>query len=113
MDVVYACGAASVSEVLRRMSDPPARVSVRTLLRILEEKGHLKHTRQGKEFIYRPTRPRARAARSALDRVLSTFFGGSIEQAVAVHLSRRQVKLSDEELRRLEALIRQARERGK
>jgi predicted transcriptional regulator len=113
MDIVYACGEASVGEVLQRMSDPPARVSVRTLLRILEEKGHLKHTLKGKEFIYQPTQPRDKAARSALDRVLNTFFGGSIEQAVAAHLSRRQVKLSAEELRGLEELIRQAKERGK
>jgi predicted transcriptional regulator len=113
MDVVYSLGQASVSDVLARLPDPPARVSVRTLMRILEEKGHLKHRRQGKEFIYLPTRPRAQAARSALDRVLGTFFGGSMERALAAHLSRRKEKLSDEEFRRLDDLIRQAREKGR
>lgn len=113
MDVVYVLGQASVTEVFERLPDPPARVSVRTLLRILEQKGRLKHRQQGKEFIYLPTQPRAQAAHSALDRVLSTFFGGSIEQALAAHLSRRKVNVSDEEFQRLETLIRQARDKGR
>ena len=113
MDIVYARNEASATDVLAAMAEPPSRVSVRTLLRILEEKGHLKHHKKGREFFYRPTRPRAKAGQSALDRVLNTFFDGSLEQAVAVHLANPKAKLSDEELKRLVAMIRQAREKGK
>lgn len=113
MDIVYARGKASAAEVLERISDPPSRASVRTLMRILEEKGHLQHYKKGKEFVYLPTRPRERAARSALDRVLNIFYGGSLERAVAAHLAEPRKKVSQDELKRLASLIRQARERGK
>jgi len=113
MDIVYARGQATVTDVLEGMPDAPARVSVRTLVRILEEKGHLKHTKRGREFIYQPTRPRERAAKAALDRVLDVFFGSSIEQAVAAHLADRGAGLSPAEFRRLSDLIRQAKGKGK
>lgn len=112
MGIVYARGQASATEVLNGLPDPPTRTAVRTLLRILEDKGHLKHTKRGREFVYRPTRPRARAGRSALRRVLQTFFDGSLENAVAVHLSDPQSALSAEELERLADLVRRARKRG-
>ncbi|KPK79636.1 MAG: hypothetical protein AMJ81_12980, partial [Phycisphaerae bacterium SM23_33] len=80
MDIVYARGVASASRVLEDMPDPLSRATVRTMLRILEEKGHLKHHKQGREFIYQPTRPRRRVGQSALRRVLNTFFDGSLEQ---------------------------------
>ena len=110
MDIVYARGAASVTEVLLRMSDPPSRTSVRTFLRILEQKGHLEHDKRGKEFVYRPTRPRKRVAPSALRRVLSTFFDNSIEKAVATFLNDPRASISNEGLNRLAALIRRANE---
>jgi predicted transcriptional regulator len=113
MDIVYARGEATATHVLAGMDDPPSRESVRTLLRILEGKGHLRHGKVGREFLYRPVRPLQKAAQSALDRVLSTFFGGSIEQAVASHLSDRDQNVTDGELKRLASLIRQARERGR
>ena len=113
MDIVYARGEATATRVLEGMPDPPSRESVRTLLRILEGKGHLKHYKAGREFVYQPTRPVQKAAQSALDRVLCTFFGGSIEQAVAAHLLERGSRVSDGELKRLAGLIRQARERGR
>ncbi len=112
MGIVYAKGQASATEVLSGLPDPPTRTAVRTLLRILEDKGHLKHTKRGREFVYRPTRPRTRAGRSALRRVLQTFFDGSLENAVAVHLSDPQSDLSTEELERLADLVRRARRRG-
>jgi len=112
MGIVYARGQASATEVLSGLPDPPTRTAVRTLLRILEDKGHLKHTKRGREFLYRPTRPRTRAGRSALRRVLQTFFDGSLETAVAVHLSDPQSALSAEELERLADLVRRARKRG-
>lgn len=113
MDIIYAREQASATDVLSAMADPPSRVSVRTFLRILEEKGHLRHHTRGREFVYSPTRPKEKAAQSALDRVLNTFFGGSLEQAVAVHLARPGANISDYELKRLAALIRQARGKGK
>jgi predicted transcriptional regulator len=113
MDVIYASGQASATQVLESMPDPPSRAAVRTFLRILEDKGHLRHFKRGKEFIYCPTRPRSRVARSALEGVLRTFFEGSIEQAVAARLSDHKVSVSDNELRRLAELINQARGKGK
>jgi predicted transcriptional regulator len=114
MDVVYARTEASASEVLQDMPDPPSRAAVRTLLRILEGKGHLKHHKKGRQFVYRPTLPRRRVARSALARVLETFFDGSLEQAVATRLADRSKKgVSDRELQRLAEIIRQARTKGK
>ena len=88
MDIVYTLGKASVTEVLGHLPDPPTRMSVRTTMRILEEKGHLKHTKRSREFIYQPTRRRRRVGQSALRRVLETFFDGSLEQAVAASFVR-------------------------
>src|SRR3954471_18793103 len=107
MDAIYAHGEATVSQVIEGIPDAPMRGALRTLLRILETKGHLTHRKQGREFVYRPTKPRGQAGRSALGRVLDVFFGGSLENAVAAHLSdpRRAAKISPEELRRLSDLI--------
>ena len=113
MDVVYARGEASASDVLADMLAPPGRTAVRTMLRILEEKGRLKHYKRGREFIFQPTRPRKRVGQSALRRVLQTFFDGSLEKAVAAHLADTGSKLSEEELERMAELIRKARERGR
>lgn len=112
MDVVYARGEASVSQIIAGIPDPPMRGALRTLLRILENKGHLTHRKHGREFIYRPTQNRGQAGRSALGRVLDVFFGGSLGDAVAAHLSdpRRAARLTPEELRRLSDLIDQAAE---
>ena len=114
MDAIYAAGEATVSQVASGIPDPPMHGALRTLLRILEQKGHLTHRKQGREFIYRPTKPRGQAGRSALGRVLDVFFGGSLENAVAAHLSdpRRAAKITSEELRRLSDLIEEAKKRG-
>jgi len=112
MDIIYARGEASATDVLSYMPDPPTRTAVRTMLRILEEKGHLVHKKKGREFIYQPTRARTRAGLSALRRVVQTFFEGSLEKAVAVHLSDPKSDLSEDELKRLADLIRQARKKG-
>lgn len=109
MDIVYARGEASATHVLADMADPPSRASVRTLLRILEERGLLKHHKKAREFIYVPTRRRERVGRSAMRRVLKTFYDGSLEQAVAAHLADDGQELSPEELNRLAGLIRKAR----
>jgi len=112
MDVVYALGEATASDVVANMPDPPHRTTIRTMLRILEEKGHLTHKKRSREFVYQPTRARARAGQSALRRVVRTFFEGSLEKAVAVHLSDPKSNLSEDELKRLADLIRQARRKG-
>jgi predicted transcriptional regulator len=114
MDVIYAHGEATISQVLAAMPDAPMRGALRTLLRIMEEKGHLTRRQVGKEFVYKPTQPRGRAARSALGRVLDVFFSGSLEKAVAAHLADPGAgrKLSQEELQRLSDLIEQAKRKG-
>ena len=113
MDVVYGRGSATAVEVVESLPDPPSKTAVRTLMRILEEKGHLKHVQRGREFVYQPTRPRLRAGRSAFQRVLATFFEGSLEKAVAAHLSDSAADLSAEELQRLADLIQEARKQGR
>jgi predicted transcriptional regulator len=105
MDIVYAHGEVSATDVMSQMPDPLTRSAIRTFLRILEAKGHLVHSKRGQEFIYRPTRPHGKAARSALRRLLGTFFGGSIEKALAMHLSDPAAKISAVELARLKQLL--------
>jgi predicted transcriptional regulator len=84
---------------------------VRTFLRILEEKGYLKHKARGRQYVYRPATPISRARWSAVQRVLKTFFDGSLEKALALYLSHPQADVSREELQRLEDLIREARQK--
>ncbi len=106
MDAIYARDKATVNEVLASIDDPPSYSAVRALMRILEEKGHLKHTQKGRGFVYEPTSPRKRAGQSALTRVLNTFFSGSLEKAVTAHLADEAAELTNEELDRLSELIR-------
>jgi BlaI family penicillinase repressor len=113
MDVIYGRGGATALEVVDGLPDPPSKTAVRTLMRILEEKGHLKHVQRGREFVYQPTQPRLRAGRSAFQRVIQTFFDGSLEKAVAAHLADSAASLSTDELKRLADLIHQARNKGK
>ncbi|HEV7405374.1 MAG TPA: BlaI/MecI/CopY family transcriptional regulator [Chthoniobacteraceae bacterium] len=105
MDVIYARGEASAAEVAEALPDPPGYSAVRTLLRILEEKGHLKHRCQGPRYIFLPTQPRAQASRSALKRVVQTFFDGSLANAVAALVDGSGGKVSADELKRIEAII--------
>ncbi len=113
MDVIYARGQATASEVVAAIADPPGKTAIRTLLTILERKGHLHHEDRDGTYVYAPVHPREQAAQSALRRVLNTFFGGSLEQAVAAHLADDQSKISDAELKKLASLIRQAKKEGK
>jgi len=108
LDVLYRAGEASVTEVLDALPDPPSYSSVRALLRVLEDKGHVRHVEDGKRYVYRPARPRASVAGVALRRVVQTFFGGSVEKTVATLLSSDEARLTDEELARLRALIDEA-----
>jgi predicted transcriptional regulator len=113
MDIIFRRGQATALEVLRDLPDPPGKTAVRTLLRILEDKrGLLEHVQEGQTYIYRPRQSPQQAGQSALQRVLETFFGGSLEQALAAHLSDEAVQLSPEEMARLAKLIQQARKKG-
>lgn len=109
MEIIYSRGEATATVVLENLADAPTRVSVRTLLRILEEKGHLRHGKKGREFVYYPTQQREHAGKSAFQRVLATFFEGSLERAVASHLSDPEAEISSNELKRLSALIAEAK----
>lgn len=111
MDVVYQHGRATAAEVLDALPDPPSYSAVRALLRVLEEKGHLRHRRDGARYVFLPTVPRETARRSALARVVRTFFGGSTEAAVAALID--QSSLSRADLDRLQDLIDRARQEGR
>ena len=108
MDILFARGRATAQEVLEGLPDPPTYSAVRGLLRVLEEKGHIQHVREGARYVYRPTQARGSAAKNAMRQVLHTFFGGSVERAVATLLSDSDSQLSEAELARLSALIAQA-----
>ena len=112
MEIIYARGHASANDVLADLPDPPSRTSVRTLLRILEHKGHLTHTLDQREFVFKPTRPHAQVGRSLLRNVLHSFFGNSLEKALAAHLADPHTSLSPDEAQRLKKIIDQARKRG-
>jgi predicted transcriptional regulator len=109
MDILYERGQATAAEVEDALPGSPSNSAVRTFLRILEEKGHVRHVKEGARYVYRPVQPRQRAARSVLRQVLRTFFGGSVEKAVATLLSAPDARLSEEELDRLAELIARAR----
>lgn len=111
MDVLYERGRATAAEVRESLPDPPTYSSVRALLRILEEKGHIRHEVDGTRYVYLPVESARVAAESALARVVRTFFGGSVEQTVATLIRSEDAQLSEEELARLSALIEEARER--
>ena len=111
MDVVYQRGRVTAAEVLGALPDPPSYSAVRALLRVLEEKGHLRHRREGARYVFLPTVPRETARRSALARVVQTFFGGSTQAAVAALID--QSSLSDTDLDRLRDLIDRARQEGR
>jgi len=113
MDVVYLLRRVTVAEVLERLPDPPSYSAVRAMLRVLENKGHLRHALEGKSYVYVPIVPRIRASRSALQNMLKTFFDGSPEKAVAALLDISRTEITDAELDRLSRLIDQARQEGR
>ncbi len=112
MDALYHLGRATVSEVLSELPQPPSYSAVRAMLRILEDKGHVRHVQDGPRYVYVPTVGRDNAQRSALHHMLKTFFDGSAEQAISALLDESSTKLSDAELDRLARLIDQARSAG-
>jgi len=113
MNIIFARGRATATEVLEGMADPPSYSAVRATLRVLEQKGHLKHQHDGTRYVYIPTVNRERVRLSALDQLLTTFFDGSAANVVATLIERQKGKMSDEELDQLSELIEQARKEGR
>jgi len=113
MDILYQRGKASASEVREAMADAPGYSAVRAMLRVLEEKGHVKHVEEGLKYVYVPVVAREKAKKSAVKHVLDTFFAGSPEQIVAALLDVSAEKLTGEELDRMADLIEKARREGK
>lgn len=113
MDIVFARAEATLSQILDEMHEPPTRPALRSILTILETKGHLKHRQDGREFIYQPVHSREKVGQSTLSRVIGTFFGGSLSQAVASYLSDPKTSLNDAEIAELKTFIDQARNKTK
>lgn len=113
MDILYRRGRATAHEVLEDLPDPPSYSAVRALLRLLEERGHVKHAEDGPRYVYSPAVARSDARKSALAHVVKTFFAGSVEQAVATLVESSRSKLTRDELDRLSDLIDRAKKEGR
>jgi BlaI family penicillinase repressor len=113
MDILHAKGEAAAKEVQEALPDPPSYSAVRALLRILEEKGQVKHREEGNRYFYVPRGSREKASQSALQRVVSTFFGGSRRLAIAALLEEADTELSPGELERLQKIINHAKQEGR
>jgi predicted transcriptional regulator len=113
MDILYRLGSATAAEIKENLPDAPSYSAVRSLLRILEDKGHLRHQYDGPRYIFTPIVSRPAAQKSALRQIVRTFFDGSATQAVAALLDMSARDLSDEELQQLGKLVDQARREGK
>ena len=113
MEILFQRGKASASEVREAMEDAPGYSAVRAMLRVLEEKGHVKHQEEGLKYVYVPTVAREKAKRCAVKHVLDTFFAGSPEQIVAALLDVSATRLTREELDRMSEMIEKAKREGK
>jgi len=113
MEIVHGLGEATAREVREALPDPPSYSAVRATMRILEEKGHLKHRRRGQQYAYKPTASTRRAKRSAMARLVGTLFGGSREEAFAALLDLPGEDADPEELERLRRMIEDAKENGR
>ncbi|HEY6347451.1 MAG TPA: BlaI/MecI/CopY family transcriptional regulator [Bryobacteraceae bacterium] len=113
MDILYRRGKSSAAEVREAMADAPSYSAVRAMLRILEEKGHVKHQAEGLKYVYSPALAREKATRSALRHLMATFFADSPEQIVAALLDVSSTRLTREELDRMAQMIEQAKQEGK
>jgi predicted transcriptional regulator len=113
MDVLFALGRASGQEIQQRLPDQPSYSAVRTILRVLERKGHIRHVEEGLRYVYLPAMARETAKQSAIQRLVATFFDGSVKAAAAAFLDPASAQLSDADLKELEGLIRKARKEKK
>src|SRR5215831_7477337 len=113
MDILYQRGRATALEIMDAMPDPPTYSAVRAKLRVLEEKGHVRHEEESLRYVYLPTMPRDTARRSAMRHLVATFFEGSVERAVAALLDLSAARLDERELDRISGLIEEARKESK
>ena len=113
MDVIYRLGRATAADILQNIPDPPGYSAVRAMLRVLEEKKHIRHEEKDLRYVFLPVVPRDKARRSAVQHMLDTFFEGSPEQAVATLLDVSGRKLSSSDFDRLAELIEKARQEGR
>jgi BlaI family penicillinase repressor len=113
LDILYQRGKASASDVREAMDDAPSYSAVRTLLRVLEEKGHVRHRTEGLKYVYVPTVAREKAKRTVVKHLLETYFNGSPEQIVAALLDVSSTRLTREELDRMTEMIEKAKREGK
>ena len=113
MDALYKLEAATVGEVMDLMADPPSYSAVRATMRVLEEKGHVTHRQDGPRYLYMPTVPRDKAQSTALQHLVGTFFGGSVEQAVMALLSMPETRMKDADLSKLAEKVREAEKEGR
>jgi BlaI family transcriptional regulator, penicillinase repressor len=113
LEVIYRLGESTANQIVAAMPDDLANATVRTQLRILEEKGAVTHRRDGRRFVYRPAVPRKSAAASALRKVVDIFFGGSVEDALATHLADPKTRLSEAEISSLRRLLDQHHQYGR
>ena len=112
IDILYRRGRATAAEVMAELPGEPSYSTVRTQLRVLEGKGHVRHEQDGQRYVYTPAVPRRTVRRSAMKHLVETFFDGSVEQAVAALLGGEGSRLTDEQLDRIEDLIKKARKDG-
>ena len=113
MDALYKLGKASAADIREQIPDAPSYTAIRTLLTILEKKGHVRHASDGTRYIYEPAVARDQMSRRAMDSLLMTFFDNSVERAVAALLTRKDMDVSKEELDRLSKLIEKAKKEGR
>jgi predicted transcriptional regulator len=113
MDILHRRGRATAHDVMNELADPPSYSAVRTFLRLLEERGHVRHEQDGPRYVYAPTVTRRDAQRSALSHLVDTFFDGSVEEAVATLVESSKRKLSHEELDRIATLVAKAKKEGR
>ena len=113
LDVLFARGRATAAEIVEAIPDAPGNSAIRTLLRVLEDKGHVTHEEVGRVYFYSPTEPLDRARRSALRHLLDTFFDGSVESVVSAALALERNRLDAETADRIARLIAEARDKGR
>ena len=113
MEIIYRLGQATAAEVMENLPNPPSYSAVRAMLRLLEQKGYVRHEQDGPRYLFKPMLAREKARRSALKQMLQTFFDGSTGEAVAALLDLSRRRMSKEELDQLSQLIEEAKKEGR
>ena len=113
MEIIYRLGQATAAEVMENLPNPPSYSAVRAMLRLLEQKGYVRHEQEGPRYVFKPMLAREKARRSALKQMLQTFFDGSTGEAVAALLDLSRRRMSKEELDQLSQLIEEAKKEGR